>query len=91
MDPFPRSMRLFWQAKILDEKPNIPLEFPAALKNLISDGWSKNPRKRPEIEKFKTALSSMLEQNEDASLAGNKKDSFIGHAIFIIYLIKYHH
>jgi hypothetical protein len=67
MDPFPRTGQI-WQAKDLDEKPEIKVEFPAALKKLIHYGWSKKPRERPEIEEFRTALSLMLKQQEEKSL-----------------------
>jgi hypothetical protein len=68
MNPFPGNMGQIWQAKNLDEKPEIPLEFPAALKNLIREGWSKKPGERPEIGKFKTALSLMLKQEKEKCL-----------------------
>ncbi len=57
------------QAKNLDEKPEILLEFPTPLKNLIIDGWSKKPRERSEIEKFKLALN-VLKQEEEAKPRG---------------------
>jgi hypothetical protein len=57
MDPFPGNIGQIVQAKIQDEMPEFPLEFPAALKNVISHGWSKKPRKRPKIEKFRLALN----------------------------------
>jgi serine/threonine protein kinase len=41
IDPFPGNMGQIWQAKAQDKKPEIPSEFPTALKNLIIDGWSK--------------------------------------------------
>jgi hypothetical protein len=75
VDPFPGNIGQICQAKNLDEKPNIPLEFPAALKNLIVDGWSRKPRQRPGIEKFKSALKSMVKQEEEKEeiLRGNCK------------------
>ena len=69
IDPFPGSMGQIWQAKNLDEKPEFPLEFPAALKNLISVGWSKKPRERPAIEKIKIALN-VLKQEEETTHMG---------------------
>jgi hypothetical protein len=68
MDPFPGNMSQILIAKFQDETPEIPLEFPAALKNLISYGWSKKPRERPELEKFRLALSVMLREEENQSL-----------------------
>jgi serine/threonine protein kinase len=55
-DPFPGNLLQVFRAKQNDETPEIPLEFPTALKNLIRLGWSKKPRERPEIKKFKSGL-----------------------------------
>ena len=62
-------MGQIWQAKHLDEKPEFPLEFPAALKNIISVGWSQKPRERPAIEKIKIALN-VLKQEEETTHMG---------------------
>jgi hypothetical protein len=62
-------MGQIWQAKNLDEKPEIPSGFPTALKNLIIDGWSKKPRERPAIKKFKLALN-VLKLEEEAKPRG---------------------
>jgi hypothetical protein len=70
-DPFPGNIGQIYKTKIQDEKPKIPLDFPAALKNLINYGWSKKPRERPEIEKFRKALSLMLKHEEEKKLKGN--------------------
>ena len=64
MDPFPGNIGQIVQAKLQNEAPEIPSEFPAALKNVISDGWSQKPRERPEIEKFKLALNVLKEEEE---------------------------
>ena len=69
MNPFPGNIGQIFQAKNLDEKPEIPSEFPTALKNLIIDGWSKKPRERPAIEKFKSALN-VLKQEEKTKQRG---------------------
>jgi hypothetical protein len=69
VNPLPGNIGQIWQAKHLDEKPEIPSEFPTALKNLIIDGWSKKPRERPAIEKFKLALN-VLKQEEETKLRG---------------------
>jgi serine/threonine protein kinase len=68
LDPFPGNIGQICQAKIQDEKPKIPSEFPEALKKVIRDGWSKKPRERPELEKFRLALSVMLREEENQSL-----------------------
>ncbi len=64
MNPFPGNIGQICQAKNLDEKPKFPSEFPTALKNLIINGWSKNPRERPAIEKFKFALNVLKQEKE---------------------------
>ncbi len=69
MNPFPGNIRQICQAKNLDEKHKIPSEFPTALKNLIINGWSKNPRERPAIEKFIFALN-VLKQEEETKPRG---------------------
>ncbi len=75
LDPFPGNIGQIVQAKIQDEKPEFPSEFPAALKCLISDGWSKKPRERPNIDKFRMTLSLMLKQEEEKSLKGITVDA----------------
>jgi hypothetical protein len=70
LDPFPGTMLQIFRAKENDEKPEIPQEFPASLKHLISHGWSKKPRERPAIKEFRSALSLMLNQEEDKSFTG---------------------
>jgi hypothetical protein len=70
MDPFPGSVLQIFRAKQNDEVPEIPLEFPAALKNLIRYGWSKKPRERPEIKELRSALSLMLNHDEGKSFTG---------------------
>ncbi len=72
MNPFPGNIGQICQAKNLDEKPEIPLEFPTALKKLIIDGWSKKPRERPAIEKFKLALN-VLKLEEETKPRGKVK------------------
>ncbi len=75
LDPFPGNIGQICQAKIQDEKPKIPSEFPEALKKVIRDGWSKKPRERPEIEKFRKALCIVLKQEEKKSLKGSTVDA----------------
>ncbi len=69
MDPFPGNIGQIVQAKINDEKPEFPLQFPEALKNVIRDGWSQKPRERPDIEKFRSALN-LQKQEEDSTHNG---------------------
>ncbi len=64
MDPFPGNIGQIVQAKSQDETPKIPSGFPEALKNVISDGWSKKPRERPTIEKFRFVLNTLNQEKE---------------------------
>jgi serine/threonine protein kinase len=59
IDPFPGSFGQIFQAKMLDKKPDMLPLFPSNLKDLIFRGWSKEPKERPQIQEFKSALSSM--------------------------------
>ncbi len=43
-----------------DKKPVIPSDFPSDLRQLVIQGWSKNPKGRPSIPEFKSALNKML-------------------------------
>jgi hypothetical protein len=74
IDPFPGNIGQICQAKIQDETPKFPSEFPTALKIIISSGWSKKPRKRPEIEKFSSALRVMQKKEEENSLTGKNEN-----------------
>jgi hypothetical protein len=60
IDPFPGHIGQIFQAKMSDKKPAIPLDFPAELKELVIQGWSKEPKTRPPIQGFKLALNKML-------------------------------
>ena len=60
IDPFPGHIGQIFQAKMSDKKPVIPADFPAELKELVFQGWSKEPKKRPPIQEFKLALNRML-------------------------------
>ncbi len=53
-----------YQAKISDEKPPVPSNFPFQLKDLVFQGYSKEPQKRPPIEDFQSALNNMLTDEE---------------------------
>jgi len=72
MDPFPGNIGQIVQAKIQNETPEIPSEFPAALKNVISDGWSQKPRERPEIKTYIWALK-VLKLEEEKKPRGKVK------------------
>ena len=43
-----------------DKKPAIPSDFPSDLRELVIQGWSKDPKERPSIQEFKSALNKML-------------------------------
>ncbi len=43
-----------------DKKPVIPSNFPSELKEVVNQGWSKDPKERPPVQKFKSALNKML-------------------------------
>ncbi len=60
MDPFPGSFGQIFKAKILDKKPFMPPDFPSYLKDLIFQGWSKEPKERTHIHEFKSAFHKML-------------------------------
>ena len=64
IDPFPGHIGQIFQAKMSNKHPDVPSDFPVALKELIFKGWSKEPKKRPPIEEFKSALNKMLTAEE---------------------------
>jgi hypothetical protein len=66
-------MGQIYLAKIQNETPEIPAEFPVVLKELVLTGWSKKPRERPEIEKISLALSLMEKEEEEKSSTGTTK------------------
>ncbi len=70
-DSFPGTIGQIFEAKQNNTKPKIPSEFPAVLKNLICQGWSKEPKKRPNLQVFKFVLTIMLreEKNKHEKLA----------------------
>jgi serine/threonine protein kinase len=71
IDPFPGTFDQIYEAKRLDEKPSIPSDFPSELKELVIKGWSKDPKKRPGIHEFMSALNKMLVQDERQSVIRN--------------------
>jgi hypothetical protein len=60
IDPFPGHIGQIFQAKMSDKKPVIPSDVPAELKELVIQGWSKDPKERPSIQEFKSAFNKML-------------------------------
>ncbi len=60
IDPFPGNIGQIFQAKMSDKKPAISADFPAELKELVIQGWSKDPKERPSIQEFKSAFNKML-------------------------------
>ncbi len=76
IDAFPGNN--IWQiiiAKQTNKTPEIPKEFPIELKKLVCLGWSKEPEKRPGIEEFKFALTTMLKDEEKQSVQSNCQSS----------------
>ncbi len=53
-------MGQIFEAKRLDEKPVIPSDFPSDLRELVIQGWSKDPKKRLPIQDFQSTLNKML-------------------------------
>ena len=60
INPFPGQIGKIFQAKMSDKKPVIPSDFPSDLRELVIPGWSKDPKERPSIQEFKSALNKML-------------------------------
>jgi hypothetical protein len=60
IDPFPGHIGQIFQAKMSDKKPAISADFPAELKELVIQGWSKDSKERPSIQEFKSAFNKML-------------------------------
>ncbi len=60
IDPFPGNIFQIFKAIFSDKKPDVPAKFPSNLKELMCRGWSKDPKERPPIKKFKSALKKML-------------------------------
>ncbi len=67
IDPFPGHIGQIFKAKMLDEKPKFPSDFPSELKELVSKGWSKIPTERPPLQEFMAALNTMLTVEETQS------------------------
>ncbi len=43
-----------------DKKTVIPSDFPSDLRELVIQGWSKDPKERPFIQEYKSALKKMF-------------------------------
>jgi hypothetical protein len=54
-----------------DKKPAVPSDFPSELKELVMKGWSKDPKERPQIQEFMSALNKMLAQEERQSMVND--------------------
>ena len=53
----------FWEvfnAKRMNVKPGFPDNFDPDLRDLIDKGWSREPRKRPEIKEFRSFFEANL-------------------------------
>jgi serine/threonine protein kinase len=68
IDPFPGRMFQIFQDKLSGKEPAVPTDFPSNLKELISLGLSKEPNKRPQIHRFKSALVKMLTEEKDIAM-----------------------
>jgi serine/threonine protein kinase len=63
-NPFPGDVYQVLLAKMSDKKPAVPSDFPGDLKELVFQGYSKEPRERPALEDFQSALKKMLAVEE---------------------------
>jgi serine/threonine protein kinase len=75
INPFPGSPGQIFEAKRLDEKPVIPSDFPSDLKEVVNQGWSKDPKERLPIHKFQSALNKMLPSLEKSPLVTLPEDN----------------
>ncbi len=58
-----------------DKKPGVPLDFPVDLKELVFQGYSKEPTERPALEDFQSALNKMLAMEETQKLLAKKSSN----------------
>jgi serine/threonine protein kinase len=58
--PFPGDVCQILGAKMRDVRPAMPEDFPSELKELVSQGYSKEPTERPKLLHFQSALNKML-------------------------------
>jgi hypothetical protein len=75
IDPFPGQIGEIYRAKMSDSKPVVPPNFPSALKDLILNGWSKEPEQRPGIDQLKSALNTMLTNERPQTFSNTRKET----------------
>ncbi|CAG0895812.1 unnamed protein product [Cyprideis torosa] len=65
-DPFKgcTSVMQVLAAIMRDQRPQIPSDFPEALKPLLEKGWSKDPLQRPPLTRFRDALQKVSDDLE---------------------------
>ncbi|CAG0905945.1 unnamed protein product, partial [Cyprideis torosa] len=65
-DPFKgcTSLMQVLAAIMQDQRPQIPSDFPRALKPLLEKGWSKDPIQRPPLTRFRNALQEVSDDLE---------------------------
>ena len=57
--PFPGDFSKVFGAKMKEENPDIPSNFPSLLIDLIGKGWSKEPTERPSVAEYSLVLKQM--------------------------------
>ncbi len=70
-NPFPGDTYQVLQAKINGKETKVPKDFPSKLKELVIQGCSKEPKKRPQIKDFQSALSKMLAETSSFQMLPN--------------------
>ncbi|CAG0897300.1 unnamed protein product [Cyprideis torosa] len=61
---FTRSVAQVVAAIMRDQRPQIPSDFPEALKPLLEKGWSKDALQRPPLTRFREALQKVSDDLE---------------------------
>jgi len=54
-----------------DSRPKLKRKWPEALKNLISECWSRDPKKRPTMSVVKSILAASVESGSTKNRGGN--------------------
>ncbi len=75
INPFPGRIEQIFEAKRIDTKPAVPSDFPAPLKDLILQGWSKDPKERPQLDTFKLALNKVM--GDDLQQSTSERDQLV--------------
>ncbi len=75
INPFPGRIEQIFEAKRIDTKPAVPSDFPAPLKELILQGWSKDPKERPQLDTFKLALNKVM--GDDLQQSTSERDQLV--------------